>query len=436
MAPEPDDGRRAVIEGIVLLLALLALILIGVPVSYAFLATAAVYLLSILELPAVTIAQRVGTGADSFALTAIPLFLLAGSLMNAGGITRRLISFANLLVGWLPGGLGAVNISVSVFFAGISGSAVADASAVGKAMIPGMVQEGYPRSFAAGVTAGSSIVGPIIPPSIPIIVYGLASGLPIGDLFLAGVFPGLLFGAVILVMTVVISVRRRYPRMRGVTWRQALTASRDAIAALVMPLIIVMGIVSGIFTATESAAIAAFYALLLAVVFYRELSWRDLPKVFLETAVLSASILFIIALASAFGWVLIRSGFPQLLSGALADSALGVVWVLVFINLALLVFGMFMESNAAILVFTPLLLPIAAAVGIDPIHLGIIIVFNLMIGLLTPPVGMCLFVTASIARLPVMTVARAAAPYMTAAVAVLLVITYWPPLTTWLPSQF
>ncbi|SFB53836.1 TRAP transporter, DctM subunit [Amycolatopsis marina] len=424
------------ITGILLLVGLLVLILVGVPVSYAFLATAAVYLLFVLELPVVTVAQRVGTGADSFALTAIPLFLLAGSLMNAGGITRRLINFANLLVGWLPGGLGAVNIAVSVFFAGISGSAVADASAVGKAMIPGMVQQGYPRSFAAGVTAGSSIVGPIIPPSIPIIVYGLASGLPIGALFLAGVFPGLLFGLVILIMTVLISLRRGYPRMHRITWSHALTATRDAIAALIMPLIIVLGIVSGIFTATESAAIAAFYALLLAAVFYRELNWRDIPKVFLETAVLSAAILFIIALASAFGWVLIRSGFPQVLSGALANSGLGVVGVLLLINLALLVFGMFMESNAAILVFTPLLLPIAAALDIDPIHLGIIIVFNLMMGLLTPPVGMCLFVTSSIARLPVMTVARAAWPYLASAVVTLIVITYWPPLTTWLPSQF
>jgi tripartite ATP-independent transporter DctM subunit len=424
-----------VIEGLLLLGGLLLLILIGVPVAYAFIATATVYLLFVLDLPIVTVAQRVGTGADSFALTAIPLFLLAGSLMNAGGITRRLISFANLLVGWMPGGLGAVNIAVSVFFAGISGSAVADASAVGKAMIPGMVQQGYPRAFAAGVTAGSSIVGPIIPPSIPIIVYGLASGLPIGALFLAGVFPGLLFGVVILAMTVIISVRRKFPRVTGVTWRHWLTGIRDAVAALVMPLIIVLGIVSGVFTATESAAIAAFYALLLAVVFYRELSWRHIPRVFLETAVLSAAILFIIALASAFGWVLIRSGFPQMLAQALADSGIGVVGVLVFINVALLVFGMFMESNAAILVFTPLLLPIATELGVDPIHLGIIIVFNLMIGLLTPPVGMCLFVTATIARLPVMTVARAAGPYIAAAVLTLIAITYWPPLTTWLPSQ-
>ncbi|MFJ6279163.1 TRAP transporter large permease [Arthrobacter subterraneus] len=426
------------IEGIILLAALLLLILVGVPVSYAFAATAICYLLLILELPLVTAAQRAGTGADSFALTAIPLFLLAGSLMNAGGITQRLIAFGNLMVGWLPGGLAAVNIAVSIFFAGISGSAVADASAVGKAMIPGMVQQGYPRPFAAGVTAGSSIVGPIIPPSIPIIVYGLASGVPIGALFLAGVFPGLLFGIGILVMTVIISVRRSFPRipLSHLTRKQIFTSTRDASAALIMPLIIVLGIVSGIFTATESAAIAAFYAFLLAVVVYKALTWRQVGRVILETAVASAAILFIIALASVFGWVLIRSGFPQVLAGSLAEANLSAALVLLFINIALLIFGMFMESNAAILIFTPLMLPIATTMGIDPVHLGIIIVFNLMIGLLTPPVGMCLFVTAAIAKLPVLTVARASMPYVVAALATLVVITYWPPLTTWLPSRF
>jgi len=424
--------------GIALLAVLLLLILAGLPVSYAFAATAIGYLLIILELPLVTAAQRAGTGADFFALTAIPLFLLAGSLMNAGGITERLIAFGNLIVGWLPGGLAAVNIAVSIFFSGISGSAVADASAVGKAMIPGMVRQGYPRPFAAGVTAGSSIVGPIIPPSIPIIVYALASGMPIGALFLAGVIPGLLFGIGILVMTVVISVRRSFPRisLSGLSRQQVAGTTRDAAAALVMPLIIVLGIVSGIFTATESAAIAAFYALFLSVVVYKALTWRQVVRVILETAVASAAILFIIALASMFGWVLIRSGFPQVLAGALADANMSVALVLLAFNITLLVFGMFMESNAAILIFTPLMLPIAMELGVDPIHLGIIIVFNLMIGLVTPPVGMSLFVTASIAKLPVLTVARAAIPYLLAALATLALITYWPPLTTWLPGQF
>ena len=424
------------IAGILLLVVLLVLILLGVPIAYAFIVTAAAFLFFFLDLPVVTVAQLAGAGADSFALTAIPLFLLAGSLMNAGGITRRLITFANLLVGRLPGGLGAVNVAVNVFFGGISGSAVADASAVGKAMIPGMVREGFPKPFAAGLTAGASVVGPIIPPSIPIIVYGLASGLPIGALFLAGVFPGLLYGVAILAVTVVLSIRRRYPRTHGgITRGHALAATRDAAAALVMPLIIILGITSGVFTATESAAVAALYALLLSTVVYGELKWRQLPKVLLETVVSSAVILFVIALASAFGWVLIRSGFPQILSAALADANLSAGVVLLLINVALLIFGMFMEANAAILIFTPLLLPIAAALGIDPIHLGIVLVFNLMIGLITPPVGMSLFVTATIARLPVMTVARAAVPYLITAVAVLIVITYWPPLTTWLPGH-
>jgi tripartite ATP-independent transporter DctM subunit len=327
-------------------------------------------------------------------------------------------------------------VGVSIFFSGISGSAVADTSAVGKAMIPAMGEQGYPRSFAAAVTSASSVVGPIVPPSIPIIVYGLAAGLPIGTLFLAGAMPGLFFGLVLLVLTLLLSLRRGYPRQSIGSARDAATATLNALAALVMPLIIVLGVVSGIFTATESAAVAVFYALLLAMVVYRELRVRDLPQVLLDAAVGSAVIMFIIAVASLFGWVLVRSGFPRTLSALLGGDVLGPIAVLLLINILLLLFGTFMEGNAAILIFTPLLLPTATAIGVDPIHFGIIMVFNLMIGLITPPVGMCLFVASDIARLPVMKVARATTPFLIAALCTLLVITYWPGLTLWLPNQF
>jgi tripartite ATP-independent transporter DctM subunit len=424
------------LEGVLLLLALLLLIVIGVPVAFAFGFIALVAVYFILDIPLVVIAQRAGTGADSFTLLAIPLFLLAGALMDAGGITRRLVVFANLIVGRLPGGLGMVNVAVSIFFSGISGSAVADTSAVGKAMIPGMAQQGYPRPFAAAVTSASSVVGPIVPPSIPIIVYALAAGLPIGTLFLAGAVPGLFFGVVLLALTLLLSHRRGYPRQPRVTAREAVKSTLNALAALVMPLIIVMGVVSGVFTATESAAIAVLYALILAVVVYRDLKIRDVPQVLLGAAISSAVIMFIIALASLFGWVLIRSGFPQVLSNLLGDDTWSPIVVLLMINVLLLLFGTFMEGNAAILVFTPLLLPTATAIGVDPIHFGIIMVFNLMIGLITPPVGMCLFVASDIARVPVMKVARATIPFLIAALITLVVITYWPALTLWLPSQF
>jgi tripartite ATP-independent transporter DctM subunit len=424
------------LEGILLLFGLLVLIVLGVPVAFAFGFVALLAAYFILEVPLVVVAQQAGAGADSFTLLAIPLFLLAGALMNAGGITRRLVEFANLLVGWLPGGLGMVNVGVSIFFSGISGSAVADTSAVGKAMIPAMGEQGYPRSFAAAVTSASSVVGPIVPPSIPIIVYGLAAGLPIGTLFLAGAMPGLFFGLVLLVLTLLLSLRRGYPRQSIGSARDAATATLNALAALVMPLIIVLGVVSGIFTATESAAVAVFYALLLAMVVYRELRVRDLPQVLLDAAVGSAVIMFIIAVASLFGWVLVRSGFPRTLSALLGGDVLGPIAVLLLINILLLLFGTFMEGNAAILIFTPLLLPTATAIGVDPIHFGIIMVFNLMIGLITPPVGMCLFVASDIARLPVMKVARATTPFLIAALCTLLVITYWPGLTLWLPNQF
>lgn len=422
------------IEGLLLLGVLLLLVLVGVPVAFAFGLAALLVVLFVLELPLVIIAQQAGTGADSFTLLAIPLFLLAGALMNAGGITRRLVRFANVIVGWVTGGLGLVNVGVSIFFAGISGSAVADTSAVGKAMIPGMAQQGYPRSFAAAVTAASSVVGPIIPPSIPIVVYAVASGLPIGTLFLAGIGPGLFFGAVLLTLTYLISRRRGFPRQPRISLKVAVKSFLDAVGALVMPLIIVLGVVGGVFTVTEAAAAAAFYALVLSTLVYRELKLRDLPRVLLEAGLSSAVIMFIIAVASLFGWVLVRSGFPRLLGDFLSGEAFNLILVLAMINVMLLVFGLFVEGNAAIIIFTPLLLPTVTALGVDPLHFGIIMVFNLMLGLITPPVGMCLFVASEIAGVSVAKLSWALAPFLVAGILTLLVITYWPPLTLYLPS--
>jgi tripartite ATP-independent transporter DctM subunit len=422
------------IEGILLLGILLLLVVMGVPVAFAFGISALLAVFLVLDLPLVIIAQQSATGADSFTLLAIPLFLLAGALMNAGGITRRLIRFANVVIGWMTGGLGLVNVGVSVFFAGISGSAVADTSAVGKAMIPGMAQQGYPRPFAAAVTAASSVVGPIIPPSIPIVVYAVASGLPIGTLFLAGVGPGLFFGAVLLALTYGISRKRGYPRQPRLSFKEAAKSFLDAIGALVMPLIILFGVVGGVFTVTEAAAAAAFYALILATLVYRELKIQDLPRVFIEAGISSAVIMFIIAVANLFGWVLVRSGFPQVLSTFLSNEAFNLVLVLALINVMLLVFGLFVEGNAAIIIFTPLLLPTATALGIDPLHFGILMVFNLMLGLITPPVGMCLFVASEIADVSIAKLSWALFPFLVAGLLTLIVITYWPPLTLYIPS--
>lgn len=416
------------ISGILLLVTLFALILVGVPVAYAFLGAGLLFVVLSLDVPAASlVAQATTGGADSVPLTAIPLFLLAGSIMNEGGLTRRLIDFASTLVGRLPGGLGVVNVGTNVFFSGISGSAAAEASAIGKAMIPGMAAQGYPRAFGAALTSTASVIGPIIPPSIPLVIYAIAADLEMKPMLVAGILPGLFLAAVLIVMVVVLAVRRKYPRQERLSARAALLATRDSLTALMMPLIIVGGVVFGWFTVTESAAVAVLYALVVSVVFYRELTWRRLPAVFAEAARGSAVILFIIAAAAVIGQVFVRTGFPAALAETL-DGLDPVVFLLV-VNLILLLFGTFMEGNAAIIIFTPLLLPTALELGVDPVHFGVIVVFNLMIGLITPPVGMSLFITSDIARLPILTVARANLPFLAAALVTLLAITYWPSLS-------
>lgn len=423
------------IEGILLFGFLLILILLGVPIAFAFGTAALIMVFFVLDLPPVILAQRMGTGLNSLALLAIPLFLLAGSIMNAGGITTRLARFANDILGWVTGGLGLANVATNIFFSGISGSAVADASAVGKAFIPAMSKQGFPRPFAAAVTAAGSVVGPVFPPSIPIVVYALASGLPIGTLFLAGAGPGLFFGLVLLVLVYGISRYHNYPRQPFTSVREVLSSLPDVIWALIMPLIIVGGVVAGVVTITESAAVAVLYALIVSIFVYRELRVRDLPKVLLEAGISSAVITFIIASASLFGWVLVSSGFPQLLSSFLSNEVLSMVAVLALINVLLLVFGCFIEGNAAIIIFAPLFLPTVTALGVDPIHFGIIMIFNLMVGLITPPVGMSLFIVSNISETPVLAIVKVMWPFLLAALFTLLVITYWPPLTLFLPSS-
>lgn len=422
------------IEGIVLFGIFLVLVLLGVPVAFAFGTAALVIVVFVLDLPLVILAQRAGTAVDSFALLAIPLFLFAGGLMHSGGIMTRLIRFTNDILGWITGGLALANVGTNIFFAGISGSAVADASAVGKAMIPAMAKQGYPSTFAAAVTASASVVGPIIPPSIPIIVYAIASGLPIGTLFLAGAGPGIFFGLVLMIITYGISRRHNYPRQPRAPLWEIIRSIPDVIWALIMPIIIVGGVVTGITTVTEAAAVAVFYALIVGAFVYRELTLRKIFRTLLDAAISSAVIMFIIAVASLFGWVLVRAGIHQILSSVLTNEALSVVAVLALINVALLIFGCVIEGNAAILIFAPLLLPTVTDLGVDPIHFGIIMVFNLMLGLITPPVGMSLFIVSEISRDSVFAVVNVIWPFLIAGLFTLIVITYWPPLTLFLPS--
>lgn len=416
------------ITGILLLVVLFLLILLGVPVGYAFITTGLLFALLTLDVPTlVLVAQSTTAGADSLSMTAIPLFMLAGALMNAGGITHRLVNFAGIFFGRLRGGLGLVNVGTNVMFASVSGSAVAGASAIGKSMIPEMDARGYPRSFAAAVTSSASIVGGIIPPAIPVVVYAIAANEDLRVLLSAGLLPGLLISALFVVTVLILATIKGFPSQERISLREALIATRDAIPALLLPVIILGGILTGLFTATEAAAVAVVYALLASTVFYRELKWRKVPAVFLEGARSSAVILFIIAAAGVLGQVFVRTGLPEAVAESL--DGLSPLMFLLIVNAILLLVGTFMEANAAIIIFTPVLLPTAMALSVDPVHFGIIMVVNLMIGLITPPVGMTLFVTSSIAKVPILDVVRANTPFFAVAIVSLLTITFWPSLS-------
>jgi tripartite ATP-independent transporter DctM subunit len=373
-------------------------------------------------------------GMDVFVLLSIPGFILAGNLMNQGGITTRIIRFANSLVGWIRGGLGLTNISASMLFGGITGTAVADAASIGGVMIPGMKKAGYPADFSAAVTAASSTVGPIIPPSVPMIIVGALSGISVGQMFLAGAVPGILMGLAMMVTAYVISVRKGFPRQPWQGAGEVIRSFGGAFWALAMTFLIIYGLLSGLATPTETAIVASVYAFVVGAFIYRELPLRKLPGIIVESAVASAGILALVGFANVFGWILVSERIPQ----ALADGVLSItdnpILVILLINILLLFVGMFMETIAALIILFVPLLSLATAVGIEPLHFATFAVLNLMIGLTTPPVGVCLFVCAGIARLPLAPVVVAIMPFLLTNITVLLLVSYIPALATWLPS--
>lgn len=408
---------------------------LGIPVAFVLGLTSFAGLLYAQTIPLLLIPKQMFSGTDSFPLLAVPFFILAGNLMNIGGITRRLIHFCNILLGYVRGGLALVNVIASMFFAGITGAAVADTSALGSILIPAMTKERYDRDFSAAVTAASSTVGPIIPPSIPMVILGTVGELSIGALFLAGVIPGILVGLALLGVTYGISVRRDYPKEERRSLREFLFGLKDALLALLMPAIILGGILGGIFTPTEAAVIAVFYAFLVSFFVYREARWKDLPKVFIDSVVLTSIILFVIANSAIFGWLLAHHQVPQTVAQTLLSLTTEKWVLLLLINLFLLFVGTFMETTASLIILTPILLPLAVKVGIDPIHFGLVMVLNLVIGLITPPLGVCLFIASSIARISLEQISKAIFPFLLSAIAVLLLVTYLPELALWLPRM-
>ncbi|MCO6384630.1 TRAP transporter large permease [Oceanicola sp. 502str15] len=406
---------------------------LGVPVAITLGLSSLAYLLYA-GIPPVVMPQKMYAGMDVFVLLSIPGFILAGNLMNRGGITERIIRFANALVGWIRGGLGLTNIAASMLFGGITGTAVADAASIGGVMIPGMKKAGYPADFSAAVTAASSTVGPIIPPSVPMIIVGALSGISVGKMFLAGAIPGILMGLAMMVTCYIISRRKNFPHQPWQGFGEVARSFGGAIWALAMTFLIIYGLLSGLATPTETAVVASVYAFLVGAFIYRELPLKRVPGIVVDSAVAAAGILALVGFANVFGWILVSERIPQ----AIADAVLSVTdnkfLVLLLINLLLLFVGMFLETIAALIILFVPLLALSNAVGIDPIHFATVAVLNLMIGLTTPPVGVCLFVCANIARLPLAPVVVAIFPFLLTNILVLLAVTYIPPLATWLPS--
>ncbi len=416
-----------------LIVAFFALLMLGLPIAYALAGAGLAAVLVQGKLNLTIVAGKMFEGLDSFALLAIPFFMLAGALMNEGGITRRLIRFAQAIIGWVPGGLAYVNVVASMLFAGISGSAAAEAAAIGSVMIPSMKKEGYEEEFAAALTAAASTMGPIIPPSIPMILYGIIANVSIGALFLAGAIPGLLLGGGFMGMVWWYTRTRKYPAGPRPTLPELGGAFRDALLALTMPGIILGGILGGVFTPTESSAVAAVYAFVLGTFIYREIRWSRLPTVLAEAGLGTAIVMLVIGASELFAWILAAEQVPQKLAeGVLAVSQSPWV-VLLLVNVVLFVLGIWLEPAPLLIILVPVLAPLAAKVGIDPIHFGTVFVINAVIGLITPPVGASLFVVCSVGKITLEKISGAIWPFVGMAVAVLLLVTYVPGLATWLP---
>jgi len=418
-----------------LILGLLALLALTVPVGVAI-GTLSLVGLWARGIPVVSAAQTVFESLDSFSLMAVPFYILAGSIMQAGGISQRLVNVANAAIGWLKGGLGGAAVLTSMLFATISGSSSATTAAVGATTIPAMVAKGYPRNYAAALVAASGELGVIIPPSLPIIIYGMVMNQSIATLFIAGILPGAIIGGSLILMSIVTAYLRGFDNVSSVTFREwilgLIKSTWEAGLALMMPVIILGGIYSGAFTPTEASVVAVVYGLVVSLFAYRELRWRYLAKVFVQSALTSAGILLIVAFASALGFFLTISQIPQQIGlwiGSLTESP---IMFLLIVNILLFITGMFMETLAAIIILAPILGPIASQYGIDPIHFGMVMVVNLAVGMVTPPVGVNLFIACEVARIRIDQIIRPLLLFLGLLIVNILIISYIPAISLFL----
>ncbi|OLO27904.1 C4-dicarboxylate ABC transporter permease [Alkalihalophilus pseudofirmus] len=420
---------------LIALIVFIILLLLRVPIAIVLGLTTVAYILisgsfGLLN----TVPQRLYSGLESYGLLAIPLFMLAGELMNSGGITTRLVRFAKVLFGHYRAGLAYVNVIANMFLASIIGSATAQIAMMSKVMVPSMEKEGYKRSFASATTSAAALLGPIIPPSMLFIIYGVQSGTSIGTMFLAGIMPGILLGLSFILVIMYVGFRQQLPRSEKAPLKEVFVACFKIIPALLVPGIIILGIISGVFTPTESAAIACLLAVIVGFLLYRDLKIKDLPGILVNTAMTTATVTLLIAMANIFGWVLTFEGIPQMLAKAMTGITESPLLFLLLTNLLLLLIGTVIDGIAALIILVPIYLPMIAMYGIDPVHFGIIICINLTIGLLTPPVGAGLFIASSIGNVKIEALTRAIFPFLIVSFIVLFIITVWPDLVLWIPN--
>lgn len=419
---------------ILLICGLLLLLLLGVPVGFALLGSSFIAVIFGGSIPLETLPQRLALGLDSFPILAIPLFILAGGLMEAGGITKRLINFSETLVGHIRGSLAHVTVVSNVFMSGVSGSGVADAAATGTALIPSMIKRGYGKGFASAVLGASATVGPIIPPSIPMILYGSIAGVSIGKLFLGGAVPGLMMSLSLMVIAYIIAKKRNLEKRNKAGFKKIILAFKEAIWALLMPIIIICGIFSGLFTATESAVIAVIYSLFIGLFVYRDLKWREIPKKLLESVKMTASVGVIIAASAPFAWIMAFEQGPQRLLEIFQSISDSSIVILLLLMVILLVLGCFLDGTAIIIITTPVVLPLLTQFHIDPLHYGVILAINVMIGTITPPVGVIMYVATGISNSSIIEFTKEIIPFLLTLIGLLLLFVFVPEIITFLPD--
>ncbi|QAT50974.1 TRAP transporter large permease [Caproiciproducens sp. NJN-50] len=414
-----------------LFISFLVFVMIGVPIAFC-LGLSSVFYLASTGISLAVVPQKMYSGIDNFVLICIPGFILAGNLMNTGGITERIVRFCNALFGRITGGLAMADVGASMIFAGISGTAAADCASIGGIMIPALINDGYDADFASALTASASTLGPIIPPSVPMIVAGTVASLSVSKLFAVGIFPGLILAVVLSAMAFIICKKRNYPRGEKTSLKLVLHTLREAIWAILLVLLILFLILSGVCTPTEASIIAVVYALVVGLFVYRDLHLKNLPKIFVDSMVATASIELLVGIANLFAWILTREQVPQMVAAGILSLTTNKFLVLLLINLLLLFVGTFMDTTVAIIILMPILLPVATSVGVDPIQFTLILVLNLVIGLTTPPVGLCLFISSSIGKVSLAKITKQVMPFLLASIGVLLLITYVPQLYMWI----